>query len=153
MKKQKNRNNFVLKNKTDGGAFKDTMQNLRSKAIGKFDTLKNAVKNIKLTEKPLSYVAGETEINQLNEKYEVFKTIRGEGLLLGCVLKDKFAGKAKDINNLAGEEGLLSLIAGPNVVRFTPSLIIPFADIDEGLKRFERAIARFVEIQKDEQAA
>ncbi|HGL4086029.1 TPA: hypothetical protein ACKE1D_001581, partial [Acinetobacter nosocomialis] len=41
----------------------------------------------------------------------------------------------------------------PNVVRFTPSLIIPFADIDEGLKRFERAIARFVEIQKDEQAA
>ena len=29
MKKQKNRNNFVLKNKTDGGAFKDTMQNLR----------------------------------------------------------------------------------------------------------------------------
>ncbi|HHG5268425.1 aspartate aminotransferase family protein [Acinetobacter baumannii] len=92
-------------------------------------------------------------LNQLNEKYEVFKTIRGEGLLIGCALKDKFAGKAKDINNLAGEEGLLSLIAGPNVVRFTPSLIIPFADIDEGLKRFERALVRFVEIQKDEQAA
>ncbi|WP_284118362.1 aspartate aminotransferase family protein [Acinetobacter seifertii] len=92
-------------------------------------------------------------LNKLNEKYEVFKTIRGEGLLLGCALKDKFAGKAKDINNLAGEEGLLSLIAGPNVVRFTPSLIIPFADIDEGLKRFERALARFVEIQKEEQAA
>ncbi|QXA09735.1 aspartate aminotransferase family protein [Acinetobacter pittii] len=92
-------------------------------------------------------------LNQLNEKYEVFKTIRGEGLLIGCALKEKFAGKAKDINNLAGEEGLLSLIAGPNVVRFTPSLIIPFAHIDEGLKRFERALARFVEIQKDEQAA
>ncbi|OCY34575.1 bifunctional succinylornithine transaminase/acetylornithine transaminase [Acinetobacter pittii] len=92
-------------------------------------------------------------LNKLNEKYEVFKTIRGEGLLIGCALKDKFAGKAKDINNLAGEEGLLSLIAGPNVVRFTPSLIIPFADIDEGLKRFERALVRFVEIQKDEQAA
>ncbi|HAV5311347.1 TPA: aminotransferase class III-fold pyridoxal phosphate-dependent enzyme, partial [Acinetobacter baumannii] len=66
-------------------------------------------------------------LNQLNEKYEVFKAIRGSGLLLGCVLKDEFAGKAKDINNLAGEEGLLSLIAGPNVVRFTPSLIVPFA--------------------------
>ncbi|MGJ5282024.1 aminotransferase class III-fold pyridoxal phosphate-dependent enzyme, partial [Acinetobacter baumannii] len=92
-------------------------------------------------------------LNQLNEKYEVFKAIRGSGLLLGCVLKDEFAGKAKDINNLAGEEGLLSLIAGPNVVRFTPSLIVPFADIDEGLKRFERALARFVELQKDEQAA
>ncbi|WP_163082629.1 aspartate aminotransferase family protein [Acinetobacter baumannii] len=92
-------------------------------------------------------------LNKLNEKYEVFKTIRGEGLLIGCALKDKFAGKAKDINNLAGEEGLLSLIAGPNVVRFTPSLIIPFADIDEGIKRFEHALVRFVEIQKDEQAA
>ncbi|KIE87335.1 acetylornithine aminotransferase [Acinetobacter pittii] len=92
-------------------------------------------------------------LNKLNEKYEVFKTIRGEGLLIGCALKDEFAGKAKDINNLAGEEGLLSLIAGPNVIRFTPSLIIPFVDIDEGLKRFERALARFVEIQKDEQAA
>ena len=92
-------------------------------------------------------------LNKLNEKYEIFETIRGEGLLIGCALKDKFAGKAKDINNLAGEEGLLSLIAGPNVVRFTPSLIIPFADIDEGLKCFERALARFVEIQKDEQAA
>ncbi|KCX60232.1 succinylornithine transaminase domain protein [Acinetobacter pittii] len=39
------------------------------------------------------------------------------------------------------------------LVLLTPSLIIPFADIDEGLKRFERALARFVEIQKDEQAA
>ncbi|WP_426452900.1 aspartate aminotransferase family protein [Acinetobacter sp. KB005] len=92
-------------------------------------------------------------LNKLNEKYEIFETIRGQGLLIGCVLKSEFAGKAKDINNLAGEEGLLSLIAGPNVVRFTPSLIIPLADIDEGLKRFDRALARFVAIQKDEQAA
>ncbi|MFV5376256.1 aspartate aminotransferase family protein [Acinetobacter calcoaceticus] len=92
-------------------------------------------------------------LNKLNEKYEIFETIRGQGLLIGCVLKSEFTGKAKDINNLAGEEGLLSLIAGPNVVRFTPSLIIPLADIDEGLKRFDRALARFVAIQKDEQAA
>ncbi|ENX72388.1 hypothetical protein F884_00004, partial [Acinetobacter sp. CIP 102143] len=33
---------------------------------------------------------------------------------------------------------------GPNVIRFTPSLIIPIEDIDEGLARFERAIAQFV---------
>ncbi|KJH64997.1 aminotransferase class III-fold pyridoxal phosphate-dependent enzyme, partial [Acinetobacter calcoaceticus] len=92
-------------------------------------------------------------LNQLNEKYEIFEAIRGQGLLIGCVLKSEFAGKAKDINNLAGEEGLLSLIAGPNVVRFTPSLIIPIVDIDEGLKRFDHALARFVAIQKDEQAA
>ncbi|MFH4284711.1 bifunctional succinylornithine transaminase/acetylornithine transaminase, partial [Acinetobacter baumannii] len=56
-------------------------------------------------------------------------------------------------NDCSGEVGGVRLIAGPNVVRFTPSLIVPFADIDEGLKRFERALARFVELQKDEQAA
>lgn len=33
------------------------------------------------------------------------------------------------------------LQAGPDVVRLAPSLIIDEADIDEGLDRFERAIA------------
>lgn len=87
---------------------------------------------------------------QLNEKHELFEVIRGDGLLIGCVLKEEFAGKAKDINKLAGEEGLLALVAGPNVIRFTPSLIIPFSDIDEGLKRFDHALARFVKSQKGE---
>jgi acetylornithine/N-succinyldiaminopimelate aminotransferase len=36
----------------------------------------------------------------------------------------------------------MMLIAGPNVLRFAPSLIIPDADIDEGLERFERAVAK-----------
>lgn len=84
------------------------------------------------------------KLTQLNEKFKLFDQIRGEGLLMGCVLKSEYQGQAKDINKLAGEEGLLALIAGPNVVRFTPSLIIPFADIDEGLKRFEKALERFV---------
>ena len=84
------------------------------------------------------------KLNALNEKYNVFEQVRGQGLLLGCVVKPEYAGKAKDINNLAAEEGLMALVAGPNVVRFTPSLIIPMEDIDEGLARFERALQRFV---------
>ncbi|WP_228214570.1 aminotransferase class III-fold pyridoxal phosphate-dependent enzyme, partial [Acinetobacter baumannii] len=68
--------------------------------------------------------------------------IRGQGLLIGCVLKAEYAGKAKDITTWAGEEGLLALIAGPNVVRFTPSLIIPEQDIDEGIARLKRALAK-----------
>ena len=74
----------------------------------------------------------------------MFDEVRGQGLLIGCVLKAEYAGKAKDIVTLAGEEGLLALVAGPNVVRFTPPLIIPEADIEAGLQRFERALARFV---------
>lgn len=84
------------------------------------------------------------KLNALNEKYNVFEQVRGQGLLLGCVVKPEYAGQAKDINNLAAEEGLMALVAGPNVVRFTPSLIIPMEDIDEGLARFERALQRFV---------
>lgn len=81
-------------------------------------------------------------LNKINAKFNVFEQIRGQGLLIGCVLKAEHAGQAKTIVNLAGEEGLLALVAGPNVVRFTPSLIIPFEDIDEGLNRFARALAR-----------
>ena len=84
------------------------------------------------------------KLNTLNKKYNVFEQVRGQGLLLGCVVKPEYAGQAKDINNLAAEEGLMALVAGPNVVRFTPSLIIPMEDIDEGLARFERALQRFV---------
>lgn len=81
-------------------------------------------------------------LNKLNEKYGLFEEVRGQGLLLGCVLKPEHAGKAKEITTLAGEEGVLVLVAGPNVVRFAPSLIIPFEDIDEGLARFERALQK-----------
>jgi acetylornithine/N-succinyldiaminopimelate aminotransferase len=38
----------------------------------------------------------------------------------------------------------MSLMAGANVVRFAPSLVIPEADIAEGLLRFERAVAKVV---------
>ncbi|WP_434533979.1 bifunctional succinylornithine transaminase/acetylornithine transaminase [Acinetobacter rudis] len=82
-------------------------------------------------------------LNQLNAEYHLFEEIRGEGLLLGIVLKPEYAGKAKDIVQFASEEGLLALVAGPDVVRFTPSLIIPQQDISEGLIRFGRALARF----------
>ncbi|AUC08260.1 acetylornithine/succinylornithine family transaminase [Acinetobacter lwoffii] len=82
-------------------------------------------------------------LNEINSKYPLFKECRGQGLLLGCELKDEYKGQAKQIVNLAAEEGLLALVAGVSVVRFTPSLIIPIEDIEEGLNRFEKALAKF----------
>jgi acetylornithine/N-succinyldiaminopimelate aminotransferase len=38
-------------------------------------------------------------------------------------------------------EGVMTLVAGANIVRFAPSLVIPDADIAEGLARFEKAVA------------
>ncbi|MCV4872209.1 hypothetical protein OFB47_30900, partial [Escherichia coli] len=64
------------------------------------------------------------------------------GLLLGCVLNDAWAGKAKTLSNLAAEEGLIALIAGPDVLRFAPALNIPLADIAEAFVRLDRAVAR-----------
>ena len=42
------------------------------------------------------------------------------------------------------EHGVIMLIAGPNVLRFAPSLIMPMADLDEGFARIEKAIAEVV---------
>jgi len=82
------------------------------------------------------------ELHKINEKYHVFKDIRGKGLLLGAELTEQFEGKARDFLNAAADEGAMVLVAGPSVIRFTPSLIIPEQDIVEGLARFERAVAK-----------
>ncbi len=44
----------------------------------------------------------------------------------------------------AGKEGLMLLVAGANVVRFAPSLVISKEEIEEGLAKLEKAIAELV---------
>lgn len=83
-------------------------------------------------------------LETINRKHGVFKEIRGIGLLMGAQMSDAFEGRAKDILPLAMEEGVMALIAGPNVLRMAPSLVIPEADIAEGMARLERAIERLV---------
>jgi len=81
-------------------------------------------------------------LGALNEKYGVFSDIRGAGLLIGAELSSTWRGKAKTLTNLAAEEGVIALIAGPDVLRFAPALNIPFGDLEEAFVRLERAIAR-----------
>lgn len=80
----------------------------------------------------------------INEKYGIFKEVRGLGLLIGIELTEQWHGKAKDFVAAALEEGLMMLVAGPNVLRFAPSLIIPDADIDAGLAMLDAAIAKVI---------
>ena len=80
-------------------------------------------------------------LNAINEKYNVFSEVRGKGLLIGAVLNDKFEGRARDFLVASANNGLMNLVAGMNVIRFTPSLVIPFEDIKEGLARFEKAVS------------
>ncbi|KQA18722.1 aspartate aminotransferase family protein [Vibrio metoecus] len=81
------------------------------------------------------------ELTKLNEKYHIFKEIRGKGLLLGAALNDEWQGRARDILVAAGKQGLMVLVAGASVVRFTPSLIISQQEIEEGMARLDKAIA------------
>ncbi|NOI68664.1 acetylornithine/succinyldiaminopimelate transaminase [Vibrio sp. 99-8-1] len=80
-------------------------------------------------------------LTEINEKYGIFSEIRGKGLLIGAVLNEQWQGRARDVLVAAGQEGLMVLVAGANIVRFTPSLIISHDDIKEGLSRLDKAIA------------
>lgn len=86
-----------------------------------------------------------TRLEQIGQRYGVFTEVRGLGLLIGCALSDAWKGRAKDFFNAAEQHDLMILQAGPDVVRFAPSLVIEDADIDEGLDRFERAVAHLTQ--------
>ncbi|EPL3847238.1 succinylornithine/acetylornithine transaminase [Klebsiella aerogenes] len=83
-------------------------------------------------------------LSAINARYGLFKEIRGLGLLIGCVLNDEYAGKAKAISTQAAEDGLMVLIAGANVVRFAPALNVSEEEVNTGLDRFELACRRFL---------
>ncbi|WJN61291.1 aspartate aminotransferase family protein [Pseudomonas sp. SO81] len=84
-------------------------------------------------------------LQAIGEKYGIFSEVRGIGLLLGCALTDAWKGKAKSVLDAATAEGVMVLQAGPDTVRFAPSLVVEDADITEGLDRFERAVAKLVQ--------
>ena len=83
-----------------------------------------------------------TGLRRINERFGVFRELRGKGLLLGCELVEAWRGRSRDFIKAALDEGLLVLVAGPDVIRLAPSLITPDELIEEGLRRFEQAIAR-----------
>ncbi|MDA3922485.1 MAG: aspartate aminotransferase family protein [Salinisphaera sp.] len=79
-------------------------------------------------------------LESINDKYDCFAEIRGMGLLIGAEFNERYHEKGRDTLAAAIKEQLMLLIAGPNVLRFAPSLIIPEEDIAEGMARLDRAI-------------
>ena len=79
-------------------------------------------------------------LEELNRKRNLFVEIRGRGLWAGCVLAPEYAGHSKSVVDAALDEGLMGLRAGPDIVRFAPALNISDQDLDEGLRRFGRAL-------------
>jgi acetylornithine/N-succinyldiaminopimelate aminotransferase len=63
--------------------------------------------------------------------------VRGEGLLVGI----RCIAPVGDVVAAMREEGLLAAAAGENVVRLLPPLIVTSAEIDEAVRRLDRAFA------------
>ncbi|MCH8552709.1 MAG: aspartate aminotransferase family protein [Natronospirillum sp.] len=81
-------------------------------------------------------------LQRINEEHRVFQDVRGLGLLVGAELVDEWHGKAKLFLQAALREGLMILVAGPNVLRMAPSLLVTEADIALALEQLERAVAQ-----------
>jgi succinylornithine transaminase family protein len=81
-------------------------------------------------------------LKAINARRHVFREVRGEGVWLGAELDDPWRGKAMDVVKAAGDAGLMLLVAGPDVVRVAPSLVISLDEILEGLARLEIALGR-----------
>lgn len=79
-------------------------------------------------------------LQEINQELCIFKELRGLGLLLGAELVAEWRGRSSEIVQVALDHGLLLLVAGPDVLRFAPSLLIPDALIADGLQRLQRAL-------------
>ena len=70
----------------------------------------------------------------------VFQAVRGQGLLIGAVLAEAYQGRASEITAAALQQGLMILVAGGNVLRFAPSLLLNDEDLALGLEKLRLAI-------------
>ena len=66
------------------------------------------------------------------------KEIRGRGLSVGAVLND--APAADVMNSIREQSNVIVCVAGPDVVRFLPPLIVEKSNIDEAVNAFDKAI-------------
>ncbi|MDH5433193.1 MAG: aspartate aminotransferase family protein [Gammaproteobacteria bacterium] len=85
-----------------------------------------------------------TKLQMIDEKYNVFSEVRGQGLLVGAALNETYQGRARDFMVAALENNLMILMAGPNVIRLAPSLLVSEAEIEQGMSAFEKAVAKVV---------
>ena len=82
-----------------------------------------------------------TELEKIATETGVFKHIRGVGLLIGCVLAEQYSDRANDLMEEALRQGLMVLMAGGNVLRLAPSLLLSDDDLQEGMSRLRAAVA------------
>lgn len=82
-------------------------------------------------------------LEALSKKYDsVLEGVRGKGLMIGMIVKDPHTNAA--LSEAARDAGLLTVVAGQNVLRMLPPLTIGKTEIDEALEVMDRACASLV---------
>ena len=81
-------------------------------------------------------------LQELCDSYDFLQSVRGKGFLQGVQIDPKSKIQAKDIVQLAAEQGLIILSASQNVLRFAPPLIIEKEHIELMRQRLTRALDR-----------
>ena len=84
-----------------------------------------------------------TKLNELNAKYHCFAQLRGQGLLIGAELSADYQGQSSTLQKLCTKHGLLVLVAGANVLRLTPPLIITPSEVNAAMELLEEALQEF----------
>lgn len=83
-------------------------------------------------------------LQQLAADYpNVFGQPRGMGLLIGLPMAEGAKGRSKDYTKLCEKLGLMLLIAGPDVVRLAPALVVSDEQIVEADRLMRAAVAEF----------
>ncbi len=80
----------------------------------------------------------------INARHHIFTDIRASGLWFGLELVPAWHGRAKEFVKTGEAHGLMILVAGPNVIRLAPSLLITEADVALGLQKFEAVVTQLL---------
>jgi acetylornithine/succinyldiaminopimelate/putrescine aminotransferase len=75
---------------------------------------------------------------------QLFTKPRGKGLLIGLPMAEANKGRAKDYTKTAEKLGLMLLIAGPDVVRLAPALVVSDEQIAEADRLMRQAADAFL---------
>lgn len=86
-------------------------------------------------------LAFEAGLRAIAQTHGGVSEVRGRGLLLGMALKKDAGFEAKDVVKACRDLGVLVHVAGPDVVRLLPPLILGPAELAEGLSAIDRAFA------------
>jgi len=77
---------------------------------------------------------------EIGGRFDAFAEVRGHGLMLGAELRPNLGWSAADLVAEARQHGVLLHVAGPNVLRLVPPLILSPDEATEGLERIETAL-------------